>query len=326
MSIADSRNRSCPRSICVIRRVFTAIVCMSTVSIAPAQAQQHSLQLYDGPAPGSESWVYPEVVQKTATGEVVSNVRDPKLSAYLPHPSKATGAAAILLAGGAMRFLAFGRETDEIIARFNEAGIAVIVAKYRTLQADPAASQGSARAGAGAGATQAMLKNLAKMEIRNANANPDPSNDALNSVLRLAVADGQAALRLVRARAQEWKIDPQRVGMIGISAGGGVAIGTIVADMPGAAPDFFISLYGPSLQDVIVPKNAPPIFLATEANHGPVTKGLLALYSMWNDAGKSAELHVYDVANFSMTIDLWGDRALAWMKERKLLEPGTKKD
>ena len=65
--------------------------------------------------------------------------------------------------------------------------------------------------------------------IVNANANPEPDDAALAEVLELAVADAQAALRLVRRRAAEWRIDPARVGIMGFSAGGGVAVGTALA-------------------------------------------------------------------------------------------------
>ena len=63
----------------------------------------------------------------------------------------------------------------------------------------------------------------------------------------------------------------------------------------------------------------PPLFLVTEADHGPVTSGLLAVYQIWKDAGGQAELHVYDVPVFSMTVDLWGPRMFDWMRERSIL-------
>jgi len=129
---------------------------------------------------------------------------------------------------------------------------------------------------------------------------------------------------MLHRRAGELGLDPDRIGVIGTSAGGGVAFGAMLADAPAETkPDFFISIFGPSLQDVHVPAPAPPLFLVTEADHGPVTDGLLAVFSIWKAADEKVELHVYEVPNFSMTVDLWGPRLFAWMAERGFLAGQT---
>lgn len=303
-----------------MRRMLQAALAValiaSPVCVAAAHAQQHRERLYQGAAPGSETWKLAEAEQNTGRGMTVRNVRDPEISAYLPDPATANGAAVIYAPGGALRLLAMGAEMQDIIARFNERGIAVIVLKYRTLQSVPTPPGQTQAPPAGGGA-------LRRFEIKNANANPAPGDEQLAMVLRLATADAQEALRRVRSHAAEWRIDPERVGMIGSSAGGGVSIGALLAGAPGATPDFIISLYGPSLQDVVVPKDAPPLFLATEADHGPVTDGLVALHSMWKDAGQRSELHIYEVPNFSMPVSVWADRAFAWMTEQDILRPAT---
>jgi acetyl esterase/lipase len=164
------------------------------------------------------------------------------------------------------------------------------------------------------------------MEIRKANANPEPNDPALAEVLRMAVADAQQALRMARRNAAAWRIDPARVGIMGFSAGGGVAIGTALAEHSDASPDFIVSLYGPSLQDVEVPAHAPPLFIAVGATHFNVTNGCLALFAAWKAAGKPAEIHVYDQvsAGFGMTkrglpVDSWTDRFSEWMVARKIV-------
>src|SRR6185436_9532135 len=113
-------------------------------------------------------------------------------------------------------------------------------------------------------------------------------------VLRIATADAHQALRLARRNAMEWRIDPARVGIMGFSAGGGIAVGTALAERSDASPDFMVSVYGPSLQDVNVPSNAPPLFIAVGSSHFNVTNGCLALFTAWKAAGKPAEIHVYD--------------------------------
>ena len=87
-----------------------------------------------------------------------------------------------------------------------------------------------------------------------------------------------------------------------------------------------VSLYGPSLVDVFVPLNAPPLFIAVAANHKPVSLGCVALYSVWDAAGKSAELHVYAKGGpFGMDpqgfpSDTWTDRFLEWLKGEGIID------
>jgi acetyl esterase/lipase len=168
----------------------------------------------------------------------------------------------------------------------------------------------------------------AELVIVNGNANPAPNDTALQNVLELAVADAQAAIKLVRGHAADWHIDPQRIGIIGFSAGGGVAVGAALAAKSDASPDFLVSVYGPSLQDVNVPAHAPPLFIAVGATHFNVTNGCLALFAAWKAAGKPAELHVYDgvSAGFGMTrrghpVDGWTDRLYEWLVARELTRP-----
>ena len=291
------------------------IACLVALAASPAQAQHYSGRLYPGPAPGSEAWQHEAVTRENEGGVDRYNTRDPRVEVFLPDADKATGAAVVMLPGGGLRVLGLGADLRDTVARFNAEGVAVVVLEYRTLQLS-AADIDRATAPRPANAPPMTFP---KLEIRNANANPAPGNAALDEVLRFAVDDAQAALRLTRARAAEWRIDPERVGMIGTSAGGGVAFGAMLAGEPGATPDFIVSIFGPSLQDVTVPEKAPPLFLVTESNHGPVTDGLVALFALWKEHGKPAELHAYEVPNFSMRVRLWGDRLFDWMREQKIL-------
>jgi dienelactone hydrolase len=288
-----------------------------TLSGAAAAAEPQVFRLWAGPAPGSESWGLPEQVTPGPSGpRSISNVRDPTVTVFLPDPAKATGVAMIVLPGGGMRALAWSAEGLATAEWLNSQGIAAIVLKYRTLQLAPQP----------AGAPPPMPGALpTQLVIRNGNTNPDPSNTALKEVLGFAVEDAKAATRLVRKNAAAWRIDPARVGLLGFSAGGGVAIGAALAERSDAYPDFLVTLYGPSLMDVAVPAHAPPLFIAVGADHQPVANGLIALHGLWKAAGKPSELHIYDQVRgpFALEkggrpVDAWPQRLMEWLDARGL--------
>lgn len=293
-------------------------VIVSAWLLAAHAGAQEELKLWPGGAPGSEDWRFPETVTQNASGDrVIANVSDPTLTAFLPDAASANGAAVVIAPGGALRVLGFDNEGVKVAQWLNARGIAAFVLKYRTLQSDPDASPPAAPPAGMAGPVRTELV------IRNANANPAPDNAALDEVLRFAVADAQEALKLVRARAEAWNIDAARVGLMGFSAGGGVAVGTAMAPAGDAYPDFIATLYGPSLMDVELPEHAPPLFIAVGNEHFNVTNGCLALFAAWKAAGKPAELHVYDQVSggFGMSVrnlpvDGWIERFLEWMGAR----------
>ena len=306
----------------VIRAVFV----LGLLAIAGDVASQtpEEIRLWPGRAPGSEKWTVPEATTTSPSGDrTISNVNDPSVTVFLPPAASATGPAVVIAPGGALRVLGWDNEGVKVAQWLNSKGIAALVVKYRTLQTPPGGGRGRGAAPAGAGgAAPAPRKEL---EIRNGNANPEPDDPALREVLQMGIADAQQALRLARRNAAAWRIDPARVGIMGFSAGGGVAVGTALAERTDASPDFLVSLYGPSLQDVNVPAHAPPLFIAVGSTHFNVTNGCLALFAAWKAAGKPAEIHVYDQvsAGFGMTkrglpVDFWNDRLLEWLMARKL--------
>lgn len=222
-------------------------------------------------------------------GEVtnIQKVTDPSITVSLPDADKATGAAAIVCPGGALISLSWDTEFRQIAQWLNARGIAAIGLKYRLRAGFPDMSK--------VDQTKGMPRRITVTEfadIKNANANPsvliggDPEID--NSI-----NDALEAMRLVKAHAAEWHIDPAKIGYMGYSAGGGVAIGATVKSTPELMPAFLCSLYGPALDDVVVPQGAPQLFISVHADHPSVAAGCLALFLEWKKAGVDAELHIY---------------------------------
>ena len=303
-------------------RTVIAIGLLAIASDAIAQAPEE-IRLWPGKAPGSENWTRPEVVTTSPAGDrTISNVSDPTVTVFLPSQASATSPAVVVAPGGALRVLGWDNEGVKAAQWLNSKGIAALVLKYRTLQTTSDGGRGRGAAPPGVGVAAAGPRK--ELEIRNGNANPEPDDPALREVLRMGIADAQQALRLARRNGARWRIDPARVGIMGFSAGGGIAVGTALAEQSDASPDFLVSLYGPSLQDVNVPAHAPPLFIAVGSTHFNVTNGCLALFAAWKAAGKPAEIHVYDQVSggFGMTkrglpVDSWSDRLFEWLVARK---------
>ena len=306
-----------PRSALAAMLAVAGFVCSTS-----AAAQHERFPLYDGPAPGSEQWEHPRVAVERDGAISVYNTSQPVYTVHLPAAEAASGAALVMLPGGGLRVLGTGAalqaEVDALVAE----GIAVLVLEYRTLQFTPAEIERMA-APPPAPLPGAPPARFPRMEIINGNANPARGNARMDEVLRFATDDAQAALRLLHRNAAEWRIDPDRIGVMGTSAGGGVAFASLLdRDAPAdEQPDFLVSIFGPALQDVAVWEGAPPLFMAVEAEHGAVTDGLIEVFRIWNAAYQPAELHIYDVPNFSMTERLWGPRLFDWMRSRAILPP-----
>jgi dienelactone hydrolase len=138
----------------------------------------------------------------------------------------------------------------------------------------------------------------------------------------MAIADGQQAIRVLRRDSARYAIDPKRIGILGFSAGGGVAVGTAVTESSDAYPDFVATVYGPSLVDVTVPQQGAPLFIAVMDGHFNVTNGCAALFTLWKEAGRPVEFHVYDHGYgpaSGMPVTTWTDRLHDWLLARKIL-------
>lgn len=263
-----------------------------------------------------------EKITFSSQGDItgISDVTSPSMTVYLPDPSIATGIAVVILPGGALRFLSWENEGTKVARWLNAKGIAAFVLKYRLFTSVMQSKSGP---------QQPMTLRLTVDQfdqVRNANTNLS-NNPQMLKVLNMASGDAREAIRIVRQQAGKWNINPAKVGFLGFSAGGGVAINAIVGnDEKAAMPNFVGTIYGPSLVDVLVPQPAPPMFIATNANHMNVAAGCLALFTVWKKAGGNAEIHVYDkgVGPFGMDkkgapSDTWIDSFYEWLKANEFV-------
>ncbi|WP_343527803.1 alpha/beta hydrolase [Sphingomonas sp.] len=262
---------------------LAALLALSVATPAMAQndrmtpiatpAQPNAIALNTGPLPGAsnaESWhsQYDSVFAR--------NVTQATLTPFLPDPAKATGAAVIVAPGGGFRTLSMQNEGWDVAKALAARGIAAFVLKYRL-------NQTPADMGAFEKSMAAMFSSVARPAAR-----PSPA-DALKG-LSPQVADARAAFALVRSRAAEWKVDPDRIGMVGFSAGAMLTVATVLDGQ--AKPAFIGDIYGP-LQPMTVPADAPPMFAAIAADDPLFAGKGFGLVDAWMAAKKPAEFHLY---------------------------------
>lgn len=151
--------------------------------------------------------------------------------------------------------------------------------------------------------------------------------------------DGRRAVQLLRARAAEFKIDPQHIGMIGFSAGGGLIRPVAAKPLPGdpnatdpidrvsSRPDFAIIVYGAgrAAPDESL-KEFPPAFIIAAASDFTAA-GSVQLFSDLRKAGVMAELHIYQDGRHGFgagyghpVLADWMGRCESWMKNAGLFK------
>lgn len=260
------------------------------LALATSAFARQEIRLYDGVAPGSEGVQDNERINRAPDGQIqtISGVVTPSITVYLPDADKATGMAVILCSGGGLMSHSWGSDVINMAKWLNERGIAAIGLKYRTRVMGGA---GGPRMGGGGMALSASVTEFSK--LTKSNANPDTSESGIKNIDN-AINDALRAMEIVRKHASEWHINPSKIGYLGFSAGGGVGIGATVRADDAHRPAFMATIYGPSLIDVDVPKNAPRLFIATRGDHHNVAAGLVSLYLDWKKAGANAEMHLYD--------------------------------
>lgn len=240
---------------------------------------------------------------------IVRNVSRPTLTTYLPRASVATGTAVIVCPGGAFHFLAIAHEGTDVASWLVERGVAAFVLRYRVVP------------------TAARDEDF-QTQFRENMANREKMREIMGKVRKLAIADGQRAVQVVRERAGEWGVSPNRVGVIGFSAGGTVTSGVALQHDATSRPDFAAPIYGAPWEDVAVPADAPPLFLALASDDDMAVRTSLPLYSKWRDAGHPAELHVFSQGGHGFGMrkqglpsDGWIDLFGAWLGAQGLLKP-----
>lgn len=292
---------------------FSSPLIAATGVTASAGAPAESPRLAAMPPPNQAGSIplyaeFPQITQqeiweRSYRGEPwVRNVSTPTLIPVLPDPGVGNGVAVVIAPGGAFRALSVTNEGLMVARWLADRGIAAFVLKYRLEPTPPDPAE-----------YQALLN-----EFQRRFATGEVTAADLD-VPREALADGQAAVRLVRARASEWNIDPERVGFMGFSAGAMTAVAVAIESSPAARPDFVLTIY-PSMLPVDVPADAPPMFLVLASDDPLFGNQGYGLIESWKAAGCEVEFHLFErgghgfgMRRQDLTSDRWPRLLQEWM-------------
>jgi acetyl esterase/lipase len=268
----------------------------------------------DAGIPGEES---SRIYQSPLVGptKLITNVTKPTLTIYQPPKEKNTGTAMIICPGGGYWNLFWELEGEEVAAWLNSEGMTGLILKYRV---------------------------------------PRRPGEVRGEPAAAPLLDAQRAVSLVRGRAAEWGINPDRIGMVGFSAGGHLALATATGfekrrydpidaiDQISCRPDFAVLCYSGYLKakdkdeissGLSIPANTPPILLA-HANDdntkigGSDPENSAVMYLALKRAGIPVELHIFGSGSHDFGVrqndklpSIWTRLCLNWLRSLNLLQP-----
>ena len=227
---------------------------------------------------------------------LLRNVTVPTLTPYLPDPGTATGTGVVIAPGGGLHVLAVENEGSWVAQRLAERGIAAFVLHYRVAPT-PLAEEAFA----------AVAQRIAT--------EPQFVADVSRAQRGPSLVDGGAAMRLVRDNATAWGVEPDRIGMLGFSAGGFLSLVTTLDGTAAERPSFLAPIYPAWWDDVQVPEDAPPMFLSWASDDqlgDTIVDSCLRLYTGWRRAGTPVEAHAFASGGHGFGIRSQGAPSDAW--------------
>lgn len=280
-------------------RIATSLTLFAVLFVVPLGQTAEKpvlLDVWPGKAPGETKPIAEEKIEESKGNKRITNVSKPTLTVFRPAKDKDTGMAVVICPGGGYNMLAWSHEGEDVAAWLNSLGVTGIVLKYRV---------------------------------------PRRADQPKDKPPVGALQDAQRTLSLVRSKAKEWQIDPQRIGILGFSAGGHLGAWASTnfdkrayetmddIDKVSCRPDFAVLIYPGGViprgkdelaEEIRVGKKCPPTFFAHAGNDRVSSENSVRMYLALKRAGVPAELHVYATGGHGFGLGRPNNPCSAWPK------------
>ncbi len=269
------------------------------------------------PAPGPEGVMTSTDLIAGKPVVIVTNVSQPTMTVYSPK-GRNTGVAVVIFPGGGYRVLAMDLEGTEVCDWLTSKGITGVLLKYRVPDSGPH--------------WDAQLKRHVAPKAP------------------MALEDAQRTVGLVRFHAAEWHIDPNKIGVLGFSAGGHLVAAMSThfgqrlypavdaADKASCRPDFALALYpghlwdwtetenpnfdlNPDIATRITRQTSPTFLLQAENDPVDNVNDSLVYYIALKNAKVPVEMHLYaegkhafGLRSTKFPITGWPELAERWLR------------
>lgn len=243
-----------------------------------------------------------EIADKKTGNRTVYNVNKPSIAIFKPTAEKSNGVTLLICAGGAFHILDIDNEGYNVAKVLISKGYTAIVLKYSLVPLD-AANPFGALAG--------LAKDFSALEAKMA------------TIIPASIRDTKAAFKYVKDNAKTIGVDPEKIGIIGFSAGGTLAAALGYEAEQAYRPAFFAPIY-PYLspfEQTLVPLNPAPMFIAVAENDDfGFDSNCVKLYQKWKAGKGLAEIHLYAKGKHgfgtkkqNLPADGWIDRFSEWL-------------
>ena len=235
-------------------------------------------------------------------GVWLDNISEPEMDLYKAQGNSVTDKTMIICPGGALLFSAYEKEGVKLAKKLALNGITAIVLKYRTYP-----RKGSVIDWAG------TLWD-----------NPQVAIDSAKIILPYSTKDALKAIEVMREKAAKYNINPNKIGLMGFSAGGAVTMEAAYTSISKNQPNFIAPIY--PWMDIVkgqkVPSNKPPAFITCANNDEfrEIPTSSVQIYQDWIQAEAKVELHMFSEGGhgFGMNkinspVDRWSQLLIDWI-------------
>jgi len=235
-------------------------------------------------------------------GVWLDNISEPEMDLYKAQGNSVTDKTMIICPGGALLFSAYEKEGVKLAKKLALNGITAIVLKYRTYPRK-----------------RSVIDWAGTLWD-----NPQVAIDSAKIILPYSTKDALKAIEVMREKAAKYNINPNKIGLMGFSAGGAVTMEAAYTSISKNQPNFIAPIY--PWMDIVkgqkVPSNKPPAFITCANNdeYREIPTSSVQIYQDWIQAEAKVELHMFSEGGhgFGMNkinspVDRWSQLLIDWI-------------